>query len=78
MKLVLSENLEKECRKFSTIALICGVGSLVIWFLALAGLGLGIRGAILAKRVNNTRYFIFSVSGAVLSLVSIVYHYLVG
>lgn len=70
------KNPEDESKRVSTIALVCGIGSLVIWFFGLAGLGLGIRGAILSKRVNNKKYLTFSIIGALLSLISVVYYYL--
>ena len=76
MKLAPSKNPEKESKQFGTFALICGIGSLLLWFLGLAGIALGVRGAILSKRVNNTKYLVFSVVGMVLGLVALVYHYL--
>lgn len=75
MKLPLSKNPEKESRQFGTIALICGIGSLLIWFLGVAGLALGVRGAILSKRVNNKKYLVFSIVGVALSLISVTYYY---
>ncbi len=75
MKLAPSKNPEKESKQFGTIALICGIGSLLIWFLGIAGLALGIRGAILSKQVNNTKYLIFSIIGIVLGVISLIYYY---
>ncbi len=72
IKLAPSNNPEEESKKLSSIALVCGIGSLLLWFLAIAGLGLGIRSAILSKRVNNTKNLAFSIVGALLSLLSLV------
>jgi hypothetical protein len=75
MKLAPSKNPEKESKQFGTLALICGIGSLFIWFLGIAGLAFGVRGAILSRRVKNTKYLTFSIVGIALGLVSIAYYY---
>jgi hypothetical protein len=75
MKLAPSKNPEKESKQFGTFALVFGLGSLLLWFLGVAGLAFGIRGAILSKRVNSKRYLTFSIIGIVLSLISVVYYY---
>lgn len=76
MKLAPSKNPEKESKQFGTLALVCGIGSLFLWLLGVAGLAFGIRGAILSKRVNDKKYLTFSIIGVVLSLISVVYYYL--
>lgn len=75
MKLAPSKNPEKESKQFGTLALVCGIGSLLLWFLSVAGLAFGIRGAILSKRVNGKRYLTFSIIGVTLSLISVFYYY---
>ena len=60
MKLAPSKNPEKESKQFAIIALVCGVLSLLVWPFAVAGLGTGVRGIILSKRVKNTKYLVFS------------------
>jgi 4-hydroxybenzoate polyprenyltransferase len=75
MKLAPSKNPEKESKQFGTLALVCGIGSLFIWFLGVAGLAFGVRAAILSNRVKNKKYLTFSIVGIVLSLISIVYYY---
>lgn len=75
-KLAPSSNLEKESKQFGTIALVCGILSLFIWFFGIAGLATGVRGAILSKRVNSKKYLTFSIVGSVLSLLSLAYYYM--
>lgn len=76
VKLAPSNNPEKESKQFGTIALICGILSLFIWFFGIAGLATGIRGAILSKRINNKKYLAYSIAGGALSLLSLVYYYM--
>ena len=76
VKLAPSNNPEKESKLFGTIALVCGVASLFVWFIGAAGLATGVRGAILSKRVNSKQYLIFSIIGTVLSIMSLAYYYL--
>lgn len=76
IKLAPSSNPEKESKQFGTIALICGIASLFIWFFALAGAATSVRGIILSKRVNDKKYLTFSIIGAVLSAISLTYYYL--
>lgn len=47
-----------------------------MWFLGIVGLALGVRAAILSKRVRNTKYLVFSVVGIALSLIALVYYYI--
>lgn len=75
VQLAPSKNPEKESKKLGIIALICGIASLFLWFVGIAGLALGIRGAILSQRVKNKKYLAFSIIGAVLSAVSLVYYF---
>jgi hypothetical protein len=75
VQLAPSKNPEKESRQLGIIALICGIASLVLWFFAIAGLALGIRGAILSQRVKSKKYLVFSIIGAVLSIVSLTYYF---
>lgn len=74
-QLAPSKNPEKESEQFGIIALVCGVASLFVWFFGIAGLALGIRGAILSHRVNNKKYLTFSIIGVVLSLASLIYYF---
>ncbi|MDX2776431.1 hypothetical protein PV379_03635 [Streptomyces caniscabiei] len=75
VQLAPSKNPEKESRQLGIIALICGILSLFLWFVGIAGLALGIRGAILSQRVKNKKYLTFSIIGAVLSAISLVYYF---
>lgn len=75
MQLAPSKHPEKESKNFAVAALICGIASLVIWFIGVAGLAFGIRAAIISKRIKNTKYLTFSLVGAVLSLISLIYYY---
>lgn len=76
VKLAPSNNPEKESKQLGTIALVCGVLSLFIWLFGIAGLALGVRGAILSKRVNSKKYLAFSIAGVVLSVVSLAYYFM--
>jgi hypothetical protein len=76
VKSASSDNIERESQQLGTIAVVLGIASLFIWFLAIGGLGLGIRGAILSKRVNSMKYLTFSIVGGALSLLSLVYYYM--
>lgn len=75
VQLAPSKNPEKESRQFGIIALACGIASLLLWFFGIAGLALGIRGAILSQRVKSKKYLASSIVGAVLSLVSLTYYF---
>ena len=75
MQLAPSKNPEKESKNFAVAALACGIASLVIWFIGIAGLAFGIRAAIIAKRNKNTKYLVLSIIGASLSLISLAYYY---
>lgn len=75
-KLAPSKNPKKESKQFGTLALICGVISLLLWFVGIAAVGFGVRGAILSQRVKNTRYLVFSIIGIVLGVLAIVYYYI--
>lgn len=75
MKVAPSQNPEKESKNLSVIALALGIGSLIFWPLGTAGLALGVRAAILSKRVSSTKHLIFSIIGTALSLVSLIYYY---
>ena len=76
VKLAPSNNPEKESKLFATIALICGVLSLFVWFMGIAALGAGVRGAILSQRVKNKKYLIFSIVGIILGLIALAYYYM--
>lgn len=76
IKLAPSNNPEKESKQFGTIALVCGIASLFIWFFGIAGLAMGARSAILSKRVDSKKYLAFSIVGIVLSVMSLSYYFL--
>lgn len=78
MKLAPSKNPEKESKSLSIIAFLCGMGSLLLWFLAIAGLALGVRAAILSRRVKNTRRFVVSLAAILISIVGMGYYLLIG
>lgn len=71
MKLALSKNPEKESKTFAVAGLVCGVVSLLLWFVAITGLAFSVRGVILSNRVSNKKYLAFSVVGLLLSLISL-------
>lgn len=71
VKLALSNNPEKESKQFGILALICGILSLLLWFIAIAAVGFGVRGAILSQRVKSTKYLAFSIIGVVLGILAI-------
>lgn len=73
MQLAPSKNPEKESKQFSLVGLACGVVSLFIWFLGIAGVAFSLRGIILSRRVHNTQQMIFSVTGLILSAFALVY-----
>lgn len=75
VKLAPSKNPEKESKQFGTIALVCGIASLLLWFIGLAALAAGVRGAILSQRVGNKKYLAFSIIGIILGLLSVAYYY---
>lgn len=75
VKLAPSENPEKESKLFSIISLVSGILSLFVWFFGIVGLATGVRGTILSHRVKSAKYLTFSIVGAVLSLISLVYYY---
>lgn len=76
LKLDPSKNPEKESKQFGTIALICGIASLFLWFFGAGALGAGVRGAILSNRVGNKKYIAFSVAGIILGAISLTYYYI--
>ena len=76
VKLAPSKNPKKESKQFGTLALVCGIASLLLWFVGIAAVGFGIRGTILSQRVKNTKYLIFSITGVILGLLAIVYYYI--
>ena len=75
MKLAPSKNPEKESKTFGTLALVCGILSLLLWFFGIMGLAFGVRGAILSKRVNSTKYLAFSIGGIVLGSFALLWYY---
>lgn len=75
MKLAPSKNPEKESKQFGTIALVCGIASLLMWPAGIAALAAGVRGVILSKRVKSTKYLWFSVIGVTFGVVAIAYYY---
>ncbi len=75
VQLAPSKNPEKESKQFGIIALVCGIASLFVWFFGIAGLALGIRGAVLSHRVKSRKYLSFSVVGIVLSSASLIYYF---
>lgn len=75
-KLAPSKNPEKEAKQFGTIALVCGGLSLFLWFIGLAALAAGARGAILSNRVKDKKSLIFSIVGIALGLLTVSYYYL--
>lgn len=76
MQIVPSKNPEKESKAYSTMALVCGVASLLIWPLGIAGLAFGVRGVILSRSVHSIKYIGFSIVGIILGLLALVYYYL--
>jgi hypothetical protein len=76
VKLAPSKNPKKESKQFGTIALVCGIASLFLWFIGVAALATGVRGMILSKRINDKKYLTFSVIGIVLGALSMVYYYM--
>lgn len=76
MKLAPSKNPEQESKTFSILSLAMSVLSLfVLWFLAIAGIAFGVRGAIFSHRVHNRLRMIMSVAGVVVGIVSMVLNY---
>lgn len=73
MKLAPSKNPEKESRQFGILALVCGIVSLLLWFVGIAALGFGVRGIILSQRVKDTKYLVLSIIGVLLGVVAIAY-----
>lgn len=73
MKLAPSKNPEKESKQFGILALVCGIVSLLLWFVGIAALGFGIRGIILSRSVKDAKYLTLSVIGALLGVVAIIY-----
>jgi hypothetical protein len=76
MKLAESKNPSQESKVCSFISLAMGMASLLLWFLAIASLAFGVRGIILAKRVNNLAYIGLSAIGLVLSFYVLCSHFL--
>ena len=76
MKLAPSKNPEQESKNLSIIALVCSIGSLFLWFLAIGGLALGVRAAILSKRVENKQRFMTSLIAISISCVVIGYYFI--
>lgn len=74
-KLAPSKNPEKESKQFGTLAFICGIVGLLVWFFGIAALAFGVRGAILSQRVKNKQYLTFSIVGIVLGLVAVGYYF---
>ena len=75
VKLAPSNNPEKESKQFGILALICGILSLLVWFVAIAAIGFGVRGVILSQRVKSTKYLMFSIIGVVLGIIAVAYYY---
>ena len=73
MKLAPSKNPEKESKQFGILALVCGIASLLLWFIGIAAFGFGLRGIILSQRVKDKKYLVPSVIGVLLGVVAIVY-----
>ena len=76
MKLAPSKNPEKESKQFSSLALICGILSLILWFFAIGGLTFGVRGLILSKRVEYQKGIIFSVIGIALGAIAFGWYFI--
>jgi len=51
-KLAPSIKPEKESKQFGITALLCGIASLLVWFIGIAALAAGVRGVILSNRVK--------------------------
>ena len=75
-QLFQSTNPERESKMYAIAALIGGLVSLVAPFIGFLGLACGIRGGIFSRRVKSKKYLAFSIIGAVLSVISLVYFFL--
>jgi uncharacterized membrane protein len=74
MQLIRSKNPEQDSQKLSLLSLLFGIGSFLFWILGFVGLGLGIRAAVLSKRVGNNKNFVMAIIGSLLSLVTVINH----
>ena len=75
MQLAPSKDPQKESKAFGIVAIVGGILSLFIWFFGTISLAAGVRGAILSKRVNSTKYLAFSIVGIVLGGFALLWYY---
>lgn len=74
-QLAPSKNPEKESKTLGIAGVACGIISLLIWFLGTTGLALSVRGIIISRGVHNKKYLTFSIIGAILSGLSLVWYF---
>lgn len=71
MKLAPSKNPQKESKQFGIIALVCGICSLLLWFIAIAGLAFSARALILSIRTKSKPYITISTIAAIVNVISL-------
>lgn len=75
MQLAPSKHPEKESKNFTLLGLSLGLASILLWYLAIAGLAFCVRGAILSHRINNMKLLIVAVAGLVINFTVLVIHF---
>ncbi|QQG50917.1 MAG: hypothetical protein HZB75_00190 [Candidatus Saccharibacteria bacterium] len=75
MQLAPSKNPEKESKSFTLLGASLGLASILLWYLAIAGLAFCARGAILSHRINNIKLLIVAIAGLAINLTVLVIHF---
>jgi hypothetical protein len=63
-----SQDPDKESRLFALVGVACGLVGLVLWFVAIAGIGFSARGLILSSRLKNSNRLTASIVGLIVSV----------